>query len=89
MKNKAKIILSTVIILFLIAIVVICVNAFSKILLNADLSHGEADPMFAATPEIVTRPPELDMEEEQDAHMTLDDYVEDTLTPLENIAVHE
>ena len=50
---------------------------------GADLSAGEPDPMFAEGPELPTRPPELDAEEEQKEHPTLDDYVPEVETPLD------
>lgn len=50
---------------------------------GADLSAGEPDPMFAETAELPTRPPELDAEEEQKKHPTLDDYVPEVETPVD------
>lgn len=50
---------------------------------GADLSAGEPDPMFAETAELPTRPPELDAEEEQKEHPTLDDYVPEVETPVD------
>ena len=50
---------------------------------DADLSAGEPDPMFAEEPELPTRPPELDAEEEQIEHPTLDDYVPEVETPVD------
>ena len=50
---------------------------------GADLSAGEPDPMFAEEPELPTRPPELDAEEAQREHPTLDDYVPEVETPLD------
>ena len=50
---------------------------------GADLSAGEPDPMFAETAEVPTRPPELDAEEEQAEHPTLDDYVPEVETPVD------
>ncbi|MDO5324927.1 MAG: hypothetical protein Q4G06_13035 [Clostridia bacterium] len=50
---------------------------------GADLSAGEPDPMFAEEPELPTRPPELDAEEEQIEHPTLDDYVPEVETPVD------
>ena len=50
---------------------------------GADLSAEEPDPMFAETAEAPTRPPELDAEEEQKEHPTLDDYVPEVETPVD------
>ena len=50
---------------------------------GADLSAGEPDPMFAEEPELPTRPPELDAEEAQREHPTLDDYVPEVETPVD------
>ena len=52
-------------------------------LIGADLSAGEPDPMFAEEPELPTRPPELDAEEAQREHPTLDDYVPEVETPVD------
>ena len=53
---------------------------------GADLSAGEPDPMFAETAELPTRPPELDAEEAQREHPTLDDYVPEVETPVDKTA---
>ena len=50
---------------------------------GADLSAGEPDPMFAEEAELPTRPPELDAEEAQREHPTLDDYVPEVETPVD------
>ena len=50
---------------------------------GADLNAGEPDPMFAEEAEIPTRPPELDAEEPQREHLTLDDYVPEVETPVD------
>ena len=50
---------------------------------SADLSTSEPDPMFAEEAEVPTRPPELDAEEEQKEHPTLDDYVPEVETPVD------
>lgn len=50
---------------------------------GADLNAGEPDPMFAEEPELPTRPPELDAEEAQREHPTLDDYVPEVETPVD------
>ena len=50
---------------------------------GADLSAGGPDPMFAEEPELPTRPPELDAEEAQREHPTLDDYVPEVETPVD------
>ena len=50
---------------------------------GADLSAGEPDPMFAEEPELPTRPSELDAEEAQREHPTLDDYVPEVETPVD------
>ena len=39
--------------------------------------------MFAEEPELPTRPPELDAEEAQREHPTLDDYVPEVETPVD------
>ena len=53
---------------------------------GADLNSGEPDPMFAEEPELPTRPPELDAEEAQREHPTLDDYVPEVETPVDKTA---
>ncbi len=50
---------------------------------GAELNSGEPDPMFAETAEVPTRPPELDAEEAQREHPTLDDYVPEVETPVD------
>ena len=50
---------------------------------GAELNAGEPDPMFAEETEVPTRPPELDVEEEQKEHPTLDDYVPEVETPVD------
>ena len=50
---------------------------------GAELNSGEPDPMFAEEPELPTRPPELDAEEAQREHPTLDDYVPEVETPVD------
>ena len=50
---------------------------------GADLNAGEPDPMFAEEPELPTRPSELDAEEAQREHPTLDDYVPEVETPVD------
>ena len=44
------------------------------------------DPMFAPEAVLPTRPPELDAEETQPPHATLDDYVPDVETPVDKTA---
>ena len=50
---------------------------------GAELNSGEPDPMFAEEAALPTRPPELDAEEEQIEHPTLDDYVPEVETPVD------
>ena len=50
---------------------------------GAELNSGEPDPMFAEEPELPTRPSELDAEEAQREHHTLDDYVPEVETPVD------
>ena len=50
---------------------------------GAELNSGEPDPMFAEEPELPTRPSELDAEEAQREHPTLDDYVPEVETPVD------
>lgn len=57
-----------------------CVGAAAR---NIDLAAGEPDPMFAEPAETVTRPPELDEEEPQPEHPTLDDYVPAEESPVD------
>lgn len=47
---------------------------------------GEPDPMFAQEAVLPTRPPELDAEETQPPHATLDDYVPEVETPVDKTA---
>ena len=47
---------------------------------------GEPDPMFAQEAVLPTRPPELDAEETQPPHLTLDDYVPEVETPVDKTA---
>ena len=53
---------------------------------GAELNSGEPDPMFAEEPELPTRPSELDAEEAQREHPTLDDYVPEVETPVDKTA---
>ena len=48
-----------------------------------NLSDADSDPMFAEEAEQPTRPPELDAEESQPDHPTLDDYVPEVETPVD------
>ena len=50
---------------------------------GAELNSGEPDPMFAEEPELPTRSSELDAEEAQREHPTLDDYVPEVETPVD------
>ena len=50
---------------------------------GANRGAGEPDPMFAEEAELPTRPPELDAEQAQPDHPTLDDYVPEVETPVE------
>ena len=59
-------------------------QGMSRLLRGVDLSAElEADPMFAEEAELPTRPPELDAEEQQPDHPTLDDYVPEVETPVD------
>lgn len=57
-----------------------CVGAVAR---NIGTEAGEPDPMFAEPAETVTRPPELDEEEIQPEHPTLDDYVPAEESPVD------
>ena len=48
-----------------------------------DADSSMPDPMFAPEAVLPTRPPELDAEEEQKEHPTLDDYVPEVETPVD------
>lgn len=50
---------------------------------GAALDAGERDPMFAEEPETIERPASLDAEEPPPDHPTLDDYVPDVQSPVE------
>lgn len=62
------------------------VQGTSAFLSGAALNAGEPDPMFAEETVQPTRPPELDAEEQQHAHPTLDDYVPEVETPVDKTA---
>ena len=60
------------------------VQGINALVFSADLSPGgEVDPMFAEEAELPTRPPELDAEQAQPDHPTLDDYVPEVETPVD------
>ena len=59
-------------------------QGLNALVFGADLRmDAEPDPMFAQEAQTVTRPPELDYEEAQPDHPTLDDYVPEVETPVE------
>lgn len=59
------------------------IQMFGNVLQNADLDGGMPDPMFAQPSDPPpTRPPELDAEEVQKEHPTLDDYVPEVESPV-------
>lgn len=78
--------------LALVAIVVLLYFGWAVVrecfsfLSGAELNSGEPDPMFAEEAELPTRPPELDAEEPQREHLTLDDYVPEVETPVDKTA---
>ena len=59
------------------------VRGFTDMLANVDLNAGERDPMFAEEEERIERPAELDEEEPQPEHPTLDDYVPEVESPVD------
>lgn len=61
------------------------VGGFMNVLNRAELSTEE-DPMFAQEAELPTRPPELDAEEPQSAHITLDDMPMTEGAPVDKTA---
>ena len=62
------------------------VSSLVGVLNGADMSFGEADPMFAEEMEIPTRPPELDAEEEVPQRPTLDDLPMPEGAPVDKTA---
>lgn len=86
MRGKAKIIAGIIVIAVLIAICVVLVRTAVRFVGNVNVTAPEPDPMFAATAEPVTRPPEMDAVETQPPHPTLDDYVPDVETPVDKTA---
>lgn len=59
------------------------VQGIGSLLGGADLNFAEQDPMFAEEAEQPARPPELDAEEAQPEHPTLDDYVPEVESPVD------
>ena len=59
------------------------VQGLSGMLSGVDLNVGEPDPMFAEDAEQPERPAELDAEEAQPDHPTLDDYVPEVESPVD------
>ena len=59
------------------------VRSLTGLIGGVDLNSGETDPMFAQEAERPTRPPELDAEEAQPDHPTLDDYVPEAESPVD------
>ena len=59
------------------------VRGIGNLLGGVDLNAADSDPMFAEEAERPTRPPELDAEESQPDHPTLDDYVPEVETPVD------
>lgn len=64
----------------------IMLRGVTDVVRGADFGGGEPDPMFSQPPESVTRPPELDAEEPQPTHPTLDDYVPENESPVDQTA---
>lgn len=89
MKNKAKIAIVVILIIALIAACVFLVTGLTRFVRGADINASEPDPMFETPREIVTRPPELDREEEQPEHATLDDYVDENQTMIQPVTEPE
>lgn len=86
MKRKAKWIVAALLCAMLIALLY---AVFSGLFGTLPLLHsdsGEKDPMFMEPVETVTRPPELDAEETQRPHGTLDDIEIEDGAPVERTA---
>ena len=58
-------------------------RGIESLIAGMDLNAADSDPMFAEEAELPTRPPELDAEEAQPDHPTLDDYVPEVETPVD------
>ena len=58
-------------------------RGIESLIADMDLNAADSDPMFAEEAELPTRPPELDAEEAQPDHPTLDDYVPEVETPVD------
>ena len=59
------------------------VQGIGSLLGGVDLNAAEQDPMFAEEAEQPERPPELDEEDAQPDHPTLDDYVPEVESPVD------
>ena len=86
MRGWIRIALAALLIAALAAVGYFVIRGVTGIVRDADLSVGEPDPMFSTPPEAVTRPPELDAEEPQPTHPTLDDYVPEIESPVDQTA---
>ena len=85
-KNIFRIVLTILVILALLALGIFMVTGVLHILQSAGIDTGSTDPMFPEATQSVTRPPELDAEEVQPDHPTLDDYIDEELTPVDRTA---
>ena len=83
MKNWFKAIAALAVIALLLFAGWRLVQGVGFVLGGVDFGAGESDPMFAEEAELPARPPELDEEEAQPDHLTLDDYVPEVETPVD------
>ena len=85
MSKWIKLALLLVVIALLLLVAWRLIRGTGQILSGAQDSD-ETDPMFAQETVLPTRPPQLDAEETQAPHDTLDDYVPKAETPVDKTA---
>ncbi|MBQ8507247.1 MAG: hypothetical protein IJ466_07465 [Clostridia bacterium] len=84
MKKWIKLIAALLVVALLAWLGWTMVHGIIAALSGAELGASEEpDPMFADAPEEIERPAELDMEEAQPDHPTLDDYVPEVESPVD------
>ena len=86
MAKWIKLVLALVLIVLLLLAAWTLIRGAQEMLGSAGNESGEADPMFAEETVLPTRPPQLDAQQTQAPHDTLDDYVADVETPVDKTA---
>ena len=86
MAKWIKLMILLILIAVLLFVAWTLIRGAGAILGGAGEDSGESDPMFAEETVLPTRPPEMDAQQTQSPHDTLDDYVADVQTPVDKTA---